>query len=157
VDWQESIHPSIIYRLSGGRVAGAAALTEKPRQEWFSVMFWSFLQKRWSGLWLTFNLSILFWHLGECFNWAKHEDCKHFSSLFSLSLNCWDLAMINISSSTRNSISASAVCAFNLSSVTLAFNGPFRYQENPRTAWLSTPNPLPNFQVIHLWKQTERW
>ncbi|MED6268776.1 Semaphorin-5B, partial [Characodon lateralis] len=45
-----------------------------------------------------------------------------------------------------NSISASAVCAFNLSSITLAFNGPFRYQENPRTAWLSTPNPIPNFQ-----------
>ncbi|XP_033957429.1 semaphorin-5B-like [Pseudochaenichthys georgianus] len=45
-----------------------------------------------------------------------------------------------------NSISASAVCAFNLSAVTQAFNGPFRYQENPRTAWLSTPNPIPNFQ-----------
>ncbi|XP_029304398.1 semaphorin-5B-like isoform X1 [Cottoperca gobio] len=45
-----------------------------------------------------------------------------------------------------NSISASAVCAFNLSSITQAFNGPFRYQENPRTAWLSTPNPTPNFQ-----------
>ena len=27
-----SIHPSIIYRLSGGWVAGAAALTEKPRR-----------------------------------------------------------------------------------------------------------------------------
>uniref|UniRef100_A0A3Q3K6Z8 Sema domain-containing protein n=1 Tax=Monopterus albus TaxID=43700 RepID=A0A3Q3K6Z8_MONAL len=45
-----------------------------------------------------------------------------------------------------NSISASAVCAFNLSSITQAFNGPFRYQENPRTAWLSTPNPILNFQ-----------
>uniref|UniRef100_A0A1A8U0W5 Sema domain, seven thrombospondin repeats (Type 1 and type 1-like), transmembrane domain (TM) and short cytoplasmic domain, (Semaphorin) 5B n=1 Tax=Nothobranchius furzeri TaxID=105023 RepID=A0A1A8U0W5_NOTFU len=45
-----------------------------------------------------------------------------------------------------NSLSASAVCAFNLSSITLAFNGPFRYQENPRTSWLSTPNPIPNFQ-----------
>ncbi|XP_034720686.1 semaphorin-5B-like [Etheostoma cragini] len=45
-----------------------------------------------------------------------------------------------------NSISASAVCAFNLSSITQAFNGPFRCQENPRTAWLSTPNPIPNFQ-----------
>ncbi|KAM3838409.1 semaphorin-5B-like [Diretmus argenteus] len=45
-----------------------------------------------------------------------------------------------------NSISASAVCAFNLSSITQAFNGPFRYQENPRTAWLSTLNPIPNFQ-----------
>uniref|UniRef100_A0AAZ3QRN7 Semaphorin-2A n=1 Tax=Oncorhynchus tshawytscha TaxID=74940 RepID=A0AAZ3QRN7_ONCTS len=46
-----------------------------------------------------------------------------------------------------NSISASAVCAFNLSAITQAFNGPFRYQENPRTSWLSTPNPIPNFQV----------
>ncbi|CAL8291163.1 unnamed protein product [Lota lota] len=45
-----------------------------------------------------------------------------------------------------NSISASAVCAFNLSSITHAFNGPFRYQENPRSAWLSTPNPIANFQ-----------
>uniref|UniRef100_A0A8C8GGP9 Sema domain-containing protein n=1 Tax=Oncorhynchus tshawytscha TaxID=74940 RepID=A0A8C8GGP9_ONCTS len=33
-----------------------------------------------------------------------------------------------------NSISASAVCAFNLSAITQAFNGPFRYQENPRTS-----------------------
>uniref|UniRef100_A0A9J8BR63 Semaphorin-5A n=1 Tax=Cyprinus carpio carpio TaxID=630221 RepID=A0A9J8BR63_CYPCA len=45
-----------------------------------------------------------------------------------------------------NSIAASAVCAFNLSAITQAFNGPFRYQENPRTSWLSTPNPIPNFQ-----------
>ncbi|XP_075873317.1 semaphorin-5B-like isoform X2 [Nelusetta ayraudi] len=45
-----------------------------------------------------------------------------------------------------NSISASAVCAFNLSAITQAFNGPFHYQENPRSAWLSSPNPLPNFQ-----------
>ncbi|MFT7807873.1 semaphorin-5B-like [Arapaima gigas] len=45
-----------------------------------------------------------------------------------------------------NSIAASAVCAFNLSAITQAFNGPFRTQENPRSAWLSTPNPVPNFQ-----------
>ncbi|KAG8591891.1 hypothetical protein GDO81_000347 [Engystomops pustulosus] len=46
----------------------------------------------------------------------------------------------------RNSIAASAVCAFNLSAITQAFNGPFRYQENPRSAWLPTLNPIPNFQ-----------
>ncbi|KAG7463897.1 hypothetical protein MATL_G00181470 [Megalops atlanticus] len=45
-----------------------------------------------------------------------------------------------------NSIAASAVCAFNLSAITQAFNGPFRYQENPRSTWLPTPNPIPNFQ-----------
>ncbi|XP_077468986.1 semaphorin-5B-like isoform X1 [Stigmatopora argus] len=45
-----------------------------------------------------------------------------------------------------NSMSATAVCAFNLTAITQAFNGPFRYQENPRTAWLSAPNPIPNFQ-----------
>lgn len=45
-----------------------------------------------------------------------------------------------------NSLSASAICAFNLSSITTAFNGPFRFQENPRTAWQNTPNPIPNFQ-----------
>uniref|UniRef100_A0A6Q2XPY5 Semaphorin-2A n=1 Tax=Esox lucius TaxID=8010 RepID=A0A6Q2XPY5_ESOLU len=45
-----------------------------------------------------------------------------------------------------NSIAASAVCAFNLSSITQAFNGPFRSQENPRSTWLPTPNPIQNFQ-----------
>lgn len=49
---------------------------------------------------------------------------------------------------SRNSIAASAVCAFNLSAITQAFNGPFRYQENPRSAWLPTINPTPNFQVF---------
>lgn len=57
---------------------------------------------------------------------------------------------LTVISSCRNSISASAVCAFNLSAITQAFNGPFHYQENPRTAWLSSPNPLPNFQVTHI-------
>lgn len=51
---------------------------------------------------------------------------------------------------SRNSIAASAVCAFNLSAITQAFNGPFRYQENPRSAWLPTLNPIPNFQVLLL-------
>ncbi|TWW80372.1 Semaphorin-5B [Takifugu flavidus] len=45
-----------------------------------------------------------------------------------------------------NSIAASAVCAFNLSAITRAFNGPFRSQENPRSTWLPTANPIPNFQ-----------
>ncbi|XP_047456643.1 semaphorin-5B isoform X4 [Mugil cephalus] len=45
-----------------------------------------------------------------------------------------------------NSIAASAVCAFNLSAISQAFNGPFRSQENPRSTWLPTPNPIHNFQ-----------
>uniref|UniRef100_A0ABI7XLJ7 Sema domain-containing protein n=1 Tax=Felis catus TaxID=9685 RepID=A0ABI7XLJ7_FELCA len=45
-----------------------------------------------------------------------------------------------------NSIAASAVCAFNLSAISQAFNGPFRSQENPRAAWLPIANPIPNFQ-----------
>ncbi|XP_038570673.1 semaphorin-5B-like isoform X2 [Micropterus salmoides] len=45
-----------------------------------------------------------------------------------------------------NTIAASAVCAFNLSAITKAFNGPFRSQENPRSTWLPTPNPIHNFQ-----------
>lgn len=56
------------------------------------------------------------------------------SSLLSVSLH-------------SNSIAASAVCAFNLSAITRAFNGPFRSQENPRSTWLPTANPIPNFQV----------
>uniref|UniRef100_A0A672L385 Semaphorin 5B n=1 Tax=Sinocyclocheilus grahami TaxID=75366 RepID=A0A672L385_SINGR len=47
---------------------------------------------------------------------------------------------------SRNSIAASAVCAYNLSAIMQAFNGPFRSQENPRSTWLPTPNPIPNFQ-----------
>uniref|UniRef100_A0A3Q3VTF2 Semaphorin-5A n=1 Tax=Mola mola TaxID=94237 RepID=A0A3Q3VTF2_MOLML len=54
--------------------------------------------------------------------------------------------IFGIFTTNLNSMSASAVCAFNLSSITKTFNGPFRYQENPRTAWHSTPNPIPNFQ-----------
>ncbi|XP_060684257.1 semaphorin-5B isoform X1 [Hemiscyllium ocellatum] len=45
-----------------------------------------------------------------------------------------------------NSIAASAVCAYNLSAIAQTFNGPFRYQENPRSAWLPATNPIPNFQ-----------
>ncbi|XP_066532605.1 semaphorin-5A [Hoplias malabaricus] len=45
-----------------------------------------------------------------------------------------------------NSIAASAVCAFNLSAITQVFSGPFRYQENSRSAWLPYPNPNPDFQ-----------
>uniref|UniRef100_A0A452VBN6 Semaphorin 5A n=1 Tax=Ursus maritimus TaxID=29073 RepID=A0A452VBN6_URSMA len=47
-----------------------------------------------------------------------------------------------------NSIAASAVCVFNLSAISQVFNGPFKYQENSRSAWLPYPNPNPNFQVI---------
>lgn len=47
----------------------------------------------------------------------------------------------------RNSIAASAVCAFNLSAISQVFNGPFKYQENSRSAWLPYPNPNPDFQV----------
>ncbi|XP_076857885.1 semaphorin-5B isoform X2 [Brachyhypopomus gauderio] len=45
-----------------------------------------------------------------------------------------------------NSIAASAVCAYNLSAIMRAFSGPFRSQENPRSTWLPTPNPIPNFK-----------
>ncbi|KAM9436595.1 semaphorin-5A [Clarias gariepinus] len=45
-----------------------------------------------------------------------------------------------------NSIAASAVCAFNLSAITQVFSGPFKYQENLRSAWLPYPNPNPDFQ-----------
>ncbi|XP_048832437.1 semaphorin-5A isoform X1 [Brienomyrus brachyistius] len=45
-----------------------------------------------------------------------------------------------------NSIAASAVCVFNLSAVTHVFSGPFKYQENSRSAWLPYPNPKPDFQ-----------
>lgn len=40
------------------------------------------------------------------------------------------------------------MCVFNLSAISQAFNGPFKYQENSRSAWLPYPNPNPNFQVI---------
>nr|AHW56716.1 semaphorin 5A isoform B [Homo sapiens] len=45
-----------------------------------------------------------------------------------------------------NSIAASAVCVFNLSAIAQAFSGPFKYQENSRSAWLPYPNPNPHFQ-----------
>ncbi|XP_064202566.1 semaphorin-5A-like isoform X1 [Anguilla rostrata] len=45
-----------------------------------------------------------------------------------------------------NSVAASAVCVFNLSAINQVFRGPFRYQENSRSAWLPYPNPNPDFQ-----------
>ncbi|KPP78790.1 hypothetical protein Z043_101682 [Scleropages formosus] len=45
-----------------------------------------------------------------------------------------------------NSIAASAVCVFNLSAIAQVFNGPFKYQENSRSAWLPYLNPNPDFQ-----------
>ncbi|XP_036374893.1 semaphorin-5A-like isoform X1 [Megalops cyprinoides] len=45
-----------------------------------------------------------------------------------------------------NSMAASAVCVFNFSAINQVFSGPFRFQENSRTAWLPYPNPNPTFQ-----------
>ncbi len=57
---------------------------------------------------------------------------------------CW---LPTSESVLSNSIAASAVCAFNLSAITQVFSGPFKYQENSRSAWLPYPNPNPDFQV----------
>lgn len=57
---------------------------------------------------------------------------------------CW---LPTSDSVLSNSIAASAVCAFNLSAITQVFSGPFKYQENSRSAWLPYPNPNPDFQV----------
>lgn len=42
----------------------------------------------------------------------------------------------------RNSIAGSAICAFNMSAITAAFNGPFKHQETMTSAWerRDTPN-----------------
>lgn len=53
----------------------------------------------------------------------------------------------------RNSIAASAVCAFNLSAISQVFKGPFKYQENSRSAWLPYPNPNPDFQVTKQYRR----
>ncbi|KAL8194270.1 UNVERIFIED_CONTAM: Semaphorin-5A, partial [Gekko kuhli] len=45
-----------------------------------------------------------------------------------------------------NSVAVSAVCVFNMTAITQVFNGPFKYQENSRSAWLPYPNPNPSFQ-----------
>lgn len=60
-------------------------------------------------------------------------------------VDVWDSSLSFFS--LRNSIAASAVCAFNLSAITQVFSGPFKYQENSRSAWLPYPNPNPDFQV----------
>lgn len=40
-----------------------------------------------------------------------------------------------------NSIPGSAVCAFNMSSITAAFSGPFKHQENPGSTWERRTSP----------------
>ncbi|KAI1889054.1 hypothetical protein AGOR_G00175110 [Albula goreensis] len=54
--------------------------------------------------------------------------------------------LYGIFTTNMNSIAASAVCVFNLSAITQVFSGPFKYQENSRSAWLPYPNPNPDFQ-----------
>lgn len=75
---------------------------------------------------------------------------EEFGVCYDENVNVLMIKLISFSPFFRNSIAASAVCAFNLSAITQAFNGPFRYQENPRSAWLPTLNPIPNFQVMLL-------
>ncbi|KAG1650348.1 Semaphorin-5B [Nymphon striatum] len=45
-----------------------------------------------------------------------------------------------------NSIYGTAVCAFNLSSVNEAFNGPFKYQDSPTGSWQRRSSPHNHFQ-----------
>lgn len=71
--------------------------------------------------------------------------CLRGTASFQGSLTCLPFSLPR---SPRNSIAASAVCVFNLSAISQVFNGPFKYQENSRSAWLPYPNPNPNFQVI---------
>lgn len=85
-------------------------------------------------------------------SWAKLKTSKAVDVVLVNSFHS-DVFVISF---YRNSISASAICAFNLSSITQAFNGPFRYQENPRTAWFSTSNPIPNFQVSNTNVNTDK-
>ncbi|CAF98002.1 unnamed protein product, partial [Tetraodon nigroviridis] len=59
--------------------------------------------------------------------------------------NVWSPPLLLVST-YRNSIAASAVCTFNLSAIAQVFRGPFKYQENSRSAWLPYPNPNPDFQ-----------
>ncbi|XP_018916719.2 semaphorin 5c [Bemisia tabaci] len=40
----------------------------------------------------------------------------------------------------RNSIPGSAICAFNLTAINAAFNGPFKYQSSVGSAWEKIPN-----------------
>ncbi|GFR92921.1 semaphorin-5B-like [Elysia marginata] len=47
----------------------------------------------------------------------------------------------NIFSVYSNSIAGSAVCVYNMSSLSTAFEGPFKYQESIEHAWVRHPNP----------------
>lgn len=92
-------------------------------------------------LWLLCKMSY-----GKCLLWCiKNPFLISWCTLLYVKPALFEI--VALVSSPSNSIAASAVCAFNLSAITQVFNGPFRYQENPRTSWLSTPNPIPNFQV----------
>uniref|UniRef100_UPI00358EE2AB semaphorin-5A-like n=1 Tax=Myxine glutinosa TaxID=7769 RepID=UPI00358EE2AB len=48
---------------------------------------------------------------------------------------------------------ASALCVYNMSSVSAAFSGPFLQQENLHSAWSTRPNHTPNFQCGTLGKK----
>ena len=57
----------------------------------------------------------------------------------------------------RTSIYGTAVCVYNMAAIQAAFEGPFKYQENPEMAWGRKPNINPHMQVtivvIFSWKK----
>lgn len=48
---------------------------------------------------------------------------------------------------SRNSIYGSAICAFNVTAVNKAFNGPFKSQNSINSIWETHPNTHKHFQV----------
>ena len=57
------------------------------------------------------------------------------------------LKTVMIISVFRNSIAGSAVCVYNMTAFRTSFEGPFKYQENPRAAWMRHDNSNPLSKV----------
>lgn len=49
--------------------------------------------------------------------------------------------------SFSHGVHGSAVCSFRLSDIDDTFRGPFKFQPDPRSPWVTQRNPNPNFNV----------
>ncbi|XP_044765447.1 semaphorin-5B isoform X1 [Coccinella septempunctata] len=65
----------------------------------------------------------------------------YFNEVQSISYEAAENLMYAVFTTPNNGIGGSAICAFNLTAINDAFNGPFKYQEGMEAAWHASSTP----------------
>ncbi|XP_071825837.1 semaphorin-5A-like isoform X2 [Apostichopus japonicus] len=69
----------------------------------------------------------------------------HFDELVSTYYSEETQTVYGVFSSKSHGVHGSAVCSFRLSDIDDTFRGPFKFQPDPRSPWVTQRNPNPNF------------